>query len=252
MAQQRHLAGKGFGGPGRCLAITSARSTDGDSRLARGSGRWEAVHPPPGGELAQVHHDVPAAVEGLHGCKRREPFLQWALGWIFAIEQDGLKPDAVAEMEWVKQFILGIRQIKGEMNIAPGKPVPVLLSQASVSDKEWAEKHRAYLDFLARTESIEVLPEGDEGPESATALVGEMKLLIPLSGLIDRDAELARLEKELGKLKAEADRVENKLSNPNFVDKAPEAVVQKKRDKLAEAKSAMAKLEEQAERIKSL
>ena len=167
-------------------------------------------------------------------------------------DESKIDAQAVQEMEWVKQFILGIRKIKGEMNIAPGKPVPVLLSHASDSDKAWAEQHRAYLDFLARTESIEVLPEGDEGPESATALVGEMKLLIPLSGLIDRDAELARLEKELGKLKAEADRVENKLSNPNFVDKAPEAVVQKERDKLAEAKSALAKLEEQAERIKSL
>ncbi len=160
--------------------------------------------------------------------------------------------DAVAEMEWVKQFILGIRKIKGEMNIAPGKPVPVLLSHASDSDKNCAQKHRAYLDFLARTESIEVLSEGDEGPESAIALVGEMKLLIPLSGLIDRDAELARLEKELGKLKAEAERLEKKLSNPNFVDKAPEAVVQKERDKLTEAKSALVKLEQQAERIKSL
>lgn len=160
--------------------------------------------------------------------------------------------DAVAEMEWVKQFILGIRKIKGEMNIAPGKPVPVLLSHASDSDKSCAQKHRAYLDFLARTESIEVLSEGDEGPESAIALVGEMKLLIPLSGLIDRDAELARLEKELGKLKAEAERLEKKLSNPNFVDKAPEVVVQKERDKLTEAKSALVKLEQQAERIKSL
>jgi valyl-tRNA synthetase len=160
--------------------------------------------------------------------------------------------DAIAEMEWVKQFILGIRKIKGEMNIAPGKPVPVLLSHPSDSDRAWAEKNRAYLDFLARTESIEVLAEGDEGPESATALVGEMKLLIPLSGLIDRDAELARLDKELGKLRAEADRVEKKLANPNFVDKAPEAVVQKEQDKLAEAKSAIAKLEEQAERIRSL
>jgi valyl-tRNA synthetase len=167
-------------------------------------------------------------------------------------DKSSIDNNAITEMEWVKQFILGIRKIKGEMNIAPGKPVPVLLSQASDSDKSWAEKHRAYLDFLARTESIEVLPEGDEGPESATALVGEMKLLIPLSGLIDRDAELARLEKELGKLKAEAERVEKKLSNPNFVDKAPDAVVQKERDKLSEAKSALAKLEEQAERIKSL
>jgi valyl-tRNA synthetase len=160
--------------------------------------------------------------------------------------------DAVREMEWVKQFILGIRKIKGEMNIPRGKPVPVLLSHASESDKTWAEKHRAYLDFLANTESIDVLPAGDEGPESATALVGDMKVLIPMAGLIDKEAELARLEKELGKLRQDVERTEKKLSNPSFVDKAPEAVVQKERDKLAEAKSALAKLQEQAEKIRAL
>jgi valyl-tRNA synthetase len=128
----------------------------------------------------------------------------------------------------------------------------VLLSHASDSDRLWAEKHRAYLDFLANTESIQVLPAGDDGPESATALVGDMKVLIPMAGLIDKEAELARLEKELGKLQADAERVEKKLSNPSFVDKAPEAVVQKERDKLAEAKSALAKLQEQAEKIRAL
>ncbi len=160
--------------------------------------------------------------------------------------------DAENEMAWVMQFILGIRKIKGEMNISPGKPVPVLLSHTSNNDKLWANKHRSYLDFLARTESIDVLDEGEDGPESATALVGEMKLLIPLSGLIDSDAELSRLEKEIGKLKGEIERIEVKLSNPGFVDKAPEAVVRKERDKLENAKSALAKLDEQAKRIKLL
>ncbi len=169
-----------------------------------------------------------------------------------AADESKLDPDAEAEMEWVMRFILGIRQIKGEMNIAPGKPVPVLLSHASDSDKAWAGKHRAYLDFLARTESIEVLAEGDEGPESATALVGSMKVLIPMAGLIDKEAELTRLDKEVGKLRAEVERVEKKLGNPSFVDKAPEAVVQKERDKLEDARSALAKLEEQAEKIRAL
>ncbi len=169
-----------------------------------------------------------------------------------AADESKLDPDAEAEMEWVMRFILGIRQIKGEMNIAPGKPVPLLLSHASESDQAWAEKHRAYLDFLARTESIEVLADGDEGPESATALVGSMKVLIPMAGLIDKEAELTRLDKELGKLRSEVERVEKKLSNPNFTDKAPEAVVQKERAKLEEAKSALAKLEEQAAKIRSL
>ncbi len=159
---------------------------------------------------------------------------------------------AETEMAWVMQFILGIRKIKGEMNIAPAKPVPVLLANASDKDKRLAEKHRHFLDFLARTESIEVLPADDHGPESATALVGEMKVLIPLAGLIDKDAEFKRLEKEIARLQGEVDRLENKLGNPHFVDKAPEAVVQKERDKLADAQKALVSLQAQLEKIRQL
>ncbi len=159
---------------------------------------------------------------------------------------------AVAEMEWVMQFILGIRKIKGEMNITPGKPLPVLLANTSAQDAKWAAKARPYLDFLARTESVELLPPGDEGPESAMTLVGEMKVLIPLAGLIDKDAELARLEKEMGKLKQDLERIEKKLQNPNFVDKAPEEVVGKEKERLAASRRALDNLAAQAEKIGAL
>ncbi len=159
---------------------------------------------------------------------------------------------AETEMAWVMQFILGIRKIKGEMNIAPAKPVPVYLANASDSDKLLAQKHRHFLDFLARTESIEVLAPDDHGPESATALVGEMKVLIPLAGLIDKDAEIKRLEKEIARLQGEVDGIGKKLGNPNFVDKAPEAVVQKQRDKQAEARNALESLQAQLAKIKAL
>ncbi|MCB1792411.1 MAG: class I tRNA ligase family protein, partial [Gammaproteobacteria bacterium] len=159
---------------------------------------------------------------------------------------------AEAEMQWVMQFILGIRKIKGEMNIAPGKPVPVLLADSDASDRHNAEQHRHFLDFLARTESITVLDAGDAGPESATALVGKMKILIPLAGLIDKDAELARLEKEMARYQKEIESTEKKLQNPNFVDKAPADVVQKVRDTLEQAKAALADLSAQAEKIRRL
>jgi valyl-tRNA synthetase len=159
---------------------------------------------------------------------------------------------AEREMAWVMQFILGIRKIKGEMNIAPAKPVPVLLANAGESDRLWVEQHRAFLDFLARIESIEVLAPGDEGPESATALVGDMKILIPLAGLIDKEAEGKRLEKEIAKLSAEVDRLGKKLANPHFVDKAPEAVVQKERGKLSEANKALSNLQAQLDKIRAL
>jgi valyl-tRNA synthetase len=155
-------------------------------------------------------------------------------------------------MQWVMQFILGIRKIKGEMNIAPGKTVPVLLADSDANDRAWAERHRALLDFLARTESITVLEPGVPGPESATALVGKMKVLIPLAGLIDKDAELVRLDKEIDRLRQDIARTEKKLANPSFVDKAPAAVVQKERDKMTQNKAAVQDLSAQAQKIRAL
>ncbi len=168
------------------------------------------------------------------------------------VDTQAIDPAAEVEMAWVMRFILGIRRIKGEMNIAPGKRVPVLLANASEEDQSWAERHRAYLDFLAKTESIEILATGEAGPESATALVGDMRILIPLAGLIDKDAELARLDKEIGRLEKDIARTEGKLSNPKFIDKAPEAVVQKERDKLEDAHKALENLKTQRERIHAL
>ncbi len=168
------------------------------------------------------------------------------------IDASRIDEQAVAEMEWVMQFILGIRKIKGEMNIAPGKMVPVLLANTSAKDRKHVVDHRAYLDFLARTESIEILSTDDEAPESATALVGEMQVLIPMAGLIDVEAERQRLQKEIDKLTADQERTQKKLSNPNFVDKAPEAVVEKERRKLEESESALVNLQQQLEKLAAL
>ena len=163
-----------------------------------------------------------------------------------------INEQAEQEMEWVKAFILGIRKIKGEMNIAPGKPLPVLLQHASENDLLSLDANRYYLDFLARLESVTILQPGEEAPESATALVGEMKILIPMAGLIDKAAEMARLEKEIGRISSDLDRIENKLANANFVDRAPQAVVQKEKARLAAQQTARAKLEEQLEKIRKL
>ncbi|WP_260294688.1 valine--tRNA ligase [Sedimenticola hydrogenitrophicus] len=171
----------------------------------------------------------------------------------YPVRDDALTdPAAVAEMEWVMQFILGIRKIKGEMNIAPSKPLPVLLQNADAEDRARLARNRHYLDFLARLESATLLGSDEEAPESAMALVGGMKLLIPMAGLIDKEAELGRLHKEIGKLKENIARIEGKLNNPKFVDKAPDAVVQKERDKLADEIAALEKLEHQLARIKAL
>jgi valyl-tRNA synthetase len=167
-------------------------------------------------------------------------------------DESKVDADAVRELEWIKQFVLGVRRIRGEMNIPPSKRLPVQLQHSVSRDREYLERNRSFLDFLARLESVTVLEDGQEPPESATALVGEMKVLIPMAGLIDKAAETARLEKEIGKLRNDIERGEKKLSNPNFVEKAPAAVVDKERNKIGEQKSALEKLEGQLERIRQM
>ncbi|MCF6299270.1 MAG: class I tRNA ligase family protein, partial [Thiomicrorhabdus sp.] len=160
--------------------------------------------------------------------------------------------DAMAELEWVKNFIVGVRKIRSEMDIAPGKPLPVFLDGLSTQDQQWLDNNKRYLLSLAKLATIDVLDPNDIAPESAVALVGEMKVLIPIAGLIDKDAELARLSKEIGKLQNEIKRLSGKLSNQGFVAKAPEAVVAKEREKLAGYQAALHNLETQYEKIQQI
>ena len=168
------------------------------------------------------------------------------------LDRNKLDIQAETEIQWLKQFILGIRQIRGEMNISPGKPLPVILENVSAQDSDNLDKTRHYLGFLARVESITILADGESAPESAMALVDTMKLHIPMAGLIDKQAELERLEKEIKKLGDEIMRTDKKLSNPSFVDKAPAAVVQKEKDKLETARRALDDLNRQKVKIASL
>jgi valyl-tRNA synthetase len=159
---------------------------------------------------------------------------------------------AERELEWVKTFISGVRRIRSEMDIAPSKALPVLLQNASINDRTVFDSNSAFIETLARLESVTWLDDTDNAPESATALVGDMRILIPLGGLIDKTAELARLEKEIGKLQVNIDKGEAKLQNPNFVDKAPPAVVDKERQRVDEMIRARQQFEEQAEKIRAL
>ncbi len=169
-------------------------------------------------------------------------------------EADASKIDlqAVAELEWVKKFIIGVRKIRSEMDIAPSKALPVLLAGLNENDQAWLKNNEVYLLSLAKLASIEVLEDEANAPESAVALVGEMKVLIPMAGLIDKDAEISRLDKEMGKLQGEIKRLGGKLSNAGFVAKAPEAVVAVEREKLAGYETALKNLEAQYEKIQQL
>lgn len=159
---------------------------------------------------------------------------------------------AEGDIEWIKAFMLGIRQIRGEMNISMAKRIDVVLGNASTEDKRRLADNEPLLKKLAKLESVRLLGDGEEAPLSAIALVGDMQVLVPMAGLIDKDAELARLDKEIARLDGEVKRVGGKLSNTGFVDKAPAEVIDKERAKLAEAEQAKARLQEQRDRIATL
>ena len=168
--------------------------------------------------------------------------------------QDAAKQDeqVLADIEWVKKFIVGIRNIRGEMDISPNKPLNALLKNVSAEDSRRLEAAKAFLDKLSKLETVTILKDGEEAPASATALVGEMEILIPMAGLIDKDAELARITKAMDKVDKDVSRTRGKLGNDKFVSNAPDAVIEKERAKLEEGEKQLEKLKAQYETIAAL
>ena len=160
--------------------------------------------------------------------------------------------DAVSDIEWVQQFILGVRQIRGEMDISPGKPLPVLLQHSSAEDRKRSETHAGLLRGVGRVESVTVLGANEEPPAAATALLGELRLLVPMKGVIDVDAERARLEKQLDKVNVDLARTNGKLGNEKFVNNAPVDVVAKEKLRAADFEKTITQLNEQLEKLADL
>ncbi|WP_101674622.1 valine--tRNA ligase [Alloalcanivorax mobilis] len=167
-------------------------------------------------------------------------------------ESDRLDTDAERDIEWIKAVITAIRNIRGEMRIPPGKDLDVFLHNGKQADHQRLDANHNFLCRLARLNSLRWLNPEDSAPASATGLVGDMEILVPMAGLIDKNAEIERLGKEIDKLRNEVTRGDAKLRNPNFVDKAPQEVVAKERAKLDDYRSQQARLEEQLEKIKYL
>jgi valyl-tRNA synthetase len=159
---------------------------------------------------------------------------------------------AEGEAEWLKAVILGVRQIRGEMNIAPGKRIGLLLKDASALDESLAQRHRALLEKLAGLAAITVLAPGASAPESAMALVGTLTLLVPMAGLIDAGAEAERLEKLLAKAQGELKKTRGKLGNENFVANAPPEVVATEREREADFERTARDLGAQLARIRGM
>ncbi|ASP40121.1 valine--tRNA ligase [Bacterioplanes sanyensis] len=163
-----------------------------------------------------------------------------------------IDPDAEADVKWLQDVITAVRNVRGEKNIPPSKALELLFKNGDDDDFRRAEENQAFLMKLAKLEKLTWLNDGDEEPMSVTQLVGDMEILIPMAGFIDKDAEVARLNKSIEKLGKDLERVTNKLGNPGFTDKAPAAVIEKEKEKAAGFERDISKLKEQIEKIKAL
>lgn len=156
---------------------------------------------------------------------------------------------AAAEIEWLKAVVSQLRRIRSEMNLAPSKTIPLFYAAGNAQDPARADKFGAQIAFLAKVESQRWLAADEPEPAASAAIVGELKLLIPLAGLIDLGAEKARLAKEIARLEAEIAKCNGKLGTATFVANAPAAVVEQERQRLADFGGMLAGLREQARRL---
>ncbi|MCM5704322.1 valine--tRNA ligase [Larsenimonas salina] len=163
-----------------------------------------------------------------------------------------LDAEATQSIEWLKGVIIAVRNIRAEKNIAPGKALDVLLTKGTASDQAQLEANRRFLTKLAKLNSAQWLDTPEDAPLSATQLVGQMEVLVPMADLIDKDKELARLDKDIQKQQGLITGTEKKLGNEGFLAKAPASVVEKEQAKLSEFKDTLAALEAQRDKISAL
>ncbi|MBV9723662.1 MAG: valine--tRNA ligase, partial [Gammaproteobacteria bacterium] len=159
---------------------------------------------------------------------------------------------AEREIAWIQRLVLGVRQIRGEMNISPAKRIPVLLKDASAEDERQLARDRTWLERLAGLESLTLLAPGTQPPQSAMALAGTLSVLVPMAGLIDADAEAERLGRLLARAQSDLEKTREKLARESFVRNAPEQVVTLERERLAELERTASGLAAQLERVRGL
>ncbi|WP_425288014.1 valine--tRNA ligase [Rickettsiella endosymbiont of Aleochara curtula] len=160
---------------------------------------------------------------------------------------DKSKKDAVAEQDltWLKTIVHTIRIMRSEMNIAPGKKIPLLLYKGNEKDRENSRIFINDIMNLAKINAINWIAEKEKNATHAMGIVGNLELLIPMQGLIDTDAEIQRLKKEIIKIEKEIERANSKLANAGFVKKAPPEIIDQERQRLAEFTATHTKLQNQ-------
>lgn len=168
-----------------------------------------------------------------------------------AVEKTDAK--ALTSMHWLKEVITGIRNVRGEMRVAPSKTIPILLHKGSNLDRQHVEESQLYIKNLAKVSQLTWLAADALPPTaSATVVVGKLEIYIPLADLVDKDAELARLSKEIAKLKRDQEKLSARLENAAYIEKAPPAVVEKERQNYQQITDTLAKLEENHHKIAAL
>ena len=169
-------------------------------------------------------------------------------------EAPDFSTNAVAEDEiaWLKGFVNGIRQIRGEANLPRSTALTVRLADTSATDRAHVATHERHLQKLAGLDRIEIVTPGTSVRGAATALLGGMRMLVPLAGLIDVAAERERLGKQLAKTREDLDKSRRKLSNQSFVANAPAEIVAKENARIAEFEQRASQLDAQIARLADL
>jgi len=192
----------------------------------------------------EIWQQLPEAIRGSGETIMLQPFPE--------SNENLINEPASADVAWLKAVVTATRNIRGEMDISFAKPIPIFFKNGNDSDKARLTQYDSLLNSLIKPESLTWLEPGAESPISATHLVGDMQVLVPMSGLIDKDAEVERITREIDRKEKERSRAEGKINNPSFVDKAPADVVQKEKDKLQDLETALQQLIAQKERVASL
>ena len=161
-------------------------------------------------------------------------------------------PAAENDIEWLMEIIQGVRRVRSELNLPPGKLLDIWLQSGTWDDRSRHTRFDETLSHLARIQSSLWVDENADTSQCAVALVGDLKILIPLKGLVDVEEELARLHKQLAREDADLKKSNGKLCNKRFVDNAPAAVVEQERQRLASHRANVENLQLQIQQLESM
>ncbi|EGK07550.1 valine--tRNA ligase [Psychrobacter sanguinis] len=168
------------------------------------------------------------------------------------VDESQVNAQVEDDMTWLQELIAGVRNIRGEMKLGNAVRLPVLLENITEEQLERLNRIENQFKALAKVESLTILKQGDEVPLSSSSMVGKLRVLVPMKGLIDPTAELNRLAKSQEKLQKQADGIARKLGNEGFVSKAPAEVVEAEKAKLEELEGQLKVMSEQMEQLKAL